>query len=328
VQDKALHERLHQARRALPSEVPLRHVFRARHQALLAGARADEARRQDDAWAAACDAYRQTRATAAVVDADIVETHGLKLALPRATSSGGFGERLGGGWLPWRDILSQRELGVGTVMLDIGANIGTTSILRVVLGDVQRVYAVEPEPANFECLVHNVVANGLAGFVLPDAAAISNKTGRALLRQASGLGAHRLLDEKALRRGRRDAVPVQTWTLDDWIAARAIDVAAVSLVKVDTQGWESHVLAGAAQLLTARHVAWVLEVSPRHLDAAATPLPRLIEQCQAHFTHAIDLRGEHGKARVITVAQLPEALAYLRASSVQSYTNLLLYHDS
>jgi FkbM family methyltransferase len=328
VQDKPLHERLHQARRALPSDEPLRHVFRARHQALLTGARADEARRLEAAWAATCDAYRHARGAAAAADVDIVETHGLKLALPPATSSGGFGERLREGWLPWRDILSQRELGVGTVMLDVGANIGTTSILRVVLGDVQRVYAIEPEPANFECLVHNVIANGLAGFVLPDAAAISHRTGQALLRQASGLGAHRLLDDKALRRGRRDSVPVQTWTLDDWIAARAIDVAAVSLVKVDTQGWESHVVAGAVQLLAARHVAWVIEVSPRHLAAAGTPLPRLIEQCQAHFTHAIDLRGQHGKARVISVAQLPEALAYLQASPAQSYTNLLLYHQS
>jgi FkbM family methyltransferase len=328
VQDKALHERLHQARRALPSDEPLRHVFRARHQALLAGARAEEALRSDDAWAATCDAYRQARGATVTADADIVDTHGLKLALPRATSSGGFGERLREGWLPWRDILSQRELGVGTVMLDIGANIGTTSILRVVLGDMQRVYAIEPEPANFACLVHNVVANGLAGFVLPDRAAISNATGQALLRQASGLGAHRLLDDKAQRRGRRDSVPVQTWTLDGWIAARGIDVAALSLVKVDTQGWESHVLAGAAQLLAARHVAWVIEVSPRHLEAAGTPLSRLIEQCQASFTHAIDLRGEHGKARVITMAQLPEALAHLEASTPPSYTNVLLYHQS
>jgi FkbM family methyltransferase len=329
VQDKALHERLHQARRALPSDEPLRHVFRARHAALLAGRRAGEARQIDADWIEACPAYGEARRTSADADLDIVESHGLRLALPRATSTTtGFGARLREGWLPWRDILSQRELGIGTVMIDIGANIGTTSILRVILGDVQRVYAIEPEPANFACLVRNVVANGLQGFVLPDASAISSRTGQGLLRQASGLGAHRLLDDKAARRGRPDSFPVPTWTLDDWVAHYGIDVSAVSLIKVDTQGWESHVLAGATRLLSAHHPAWVIEVSPRHLQAAGTPLPHLIEQCQAHFSHAIDLRGDESKARVVPVSQLGEALAYLGTSKDATYTNLLLYHQS
>ena len=308
--------------------LPLRHTFKARHQALLASARAAEARRVEAEWIDLCPAYRAAREAAPPGEVDTVVTHGLDLALPRSTSASGFGARLREGWLPWHDILAQRELGVGTVMIDVGANIGTTSIVRVISGDMQRVYCVEPEPENFACLVRNIVVNGLQGFVLPDACAISSRTGQALLRHASGLGAHRLLDDKALRRGRRDALLVDTWTLDDWIAARGIDVAAVSLVKIDIQGWESHVLSGAARLLAAYHVAWVIEVSPRHLDAAGTPLSRLIEQCQAHFTHAIDLRGEHKKTGVITVAQLPEALAYLHASGGPSYTNLLLYHES
>jgi FkbM family methyltransferase len=213
-------------------------------------------------------------------------------------------------------------------MLDIGANIGTTSLLRVILGDVRRVYAIEPEPANFACLVHNVVTNGLAGLVLPDAAALSSRTGPGLLRQASGLGAHRLLDDKALRRGRRDSVSVQTWTLDDWMVHYDVDAPSVSFVKVDTQGWESHVLAGATRLLASHHIGWVLEVSPRHLEAAGTPLVQLIAQCQAHFTHVIDLRGEDSKMRVVPVAHLADALAYLGTSKDATYTNLLLYHDS
>src|SRR5581483_6730225 len=37
--------------------------------------------------------------------------------------------------LPLQEILDARELAVGRIMIDIGANIGTTSIPRVVLGD-------------------------------------------------------------------------------------------------------------------------------------------------------------------------------------------------
>ena len=69
-------------------------------------------------------------------------------------------------------------------------------------------------------------------------------------------------------------------------------------------------------------------MSPRHLEAAGTPLPHLIEQCQAHFTHAIDFRGDGSKVRVVPVAQLAEALAYLDTSKDATYTNLLLYHQS
>lgn len=326
--DKALHERIHKLRRSVPSDEPLRHTFQARHRALAQSQRAEEARRLEAAWVASCAAYRDARTSAPPGEIDVVETHGLQLALPRATSSTGFGSRLREGWLPWRDILSQRELGVGTVMIDVGANIGTTSIVRAILGDVQRVYAIEPEPLNFACLVRNIVVNGLQGFVLPDACAISSRTGQGLLRQASSLGAHRLLDDKAMRRGREDSFPVPTSTLDDWIARYGIDVPAVSLIKVDVQGWESHVLAGATGLLSAHHAGWVIEVSPRHLEAAHTPLPHLIEQCQAHFTHAIDLRGEGSKARVIEVAQLGDALGYLETSKDTTYTNLLLYHAS
>src|SRR6185436_18427058 len=151
-------------------------------------------------WIEGCAAYRAAIAAGVPGGIDTVDTHGLRLALPSATSATRFGARLREGWLPWRDILGQRELGLGSVMIDIGANIGTTSLVRVIAGDVQRVYAIEPEPANFACLVQNIVANGLQGFVLPDACAISSRTGPALLRQASGLGAHRLLDDKALRR--------------------------------------------------------------------------------------------------------------------------------
>jgi hypothetical protein len=94
MQEKALHERLHKARRALPSDEPLRHVFRARHQALLANRMVEDARRIDAAWAEACPAYAEARRAGGVGNVDIVESHGLTLALPRQTATGGFGARL------------------------------------------------------------------------------------------------------------------------------------------------------------------------------------------------------------------------------------------
>ena len=314
VDDKALHERLLRARRSLPTDEPLRQTFRARHRALLASERVAEARRIEAGWIERCTAYRDAVAAGVPGDVDTVDTHGLRLALPRATSATGFGTRLREGWLPWRDILGQRELGLGGVMIDIGANIGTTSLVRVIAGDVQRVYALEPEPANFACLVQNIAANGLQGFVLPGrlrhlepdrrgAPAPGQRVGRAPAARRQGAAARpsrqrqgRDLDARRLgarpRRGRERSVTGEG------------RYAGVGIARAG----------GAAGLLACHHIAWVLEVSPRHLEAAGTPLTRLIEQCQAHFTHAIDLRAEYAKARVVPVSQLPEALAYLESA--------------
>lgn len=325
---KTLHRELQRAKRAQLSDQPLRQTFRARHQALISGRRAAEARSADSIWLDVCPAYRSAREAGAPDDADVIEVHGLTIFLPRTADASGHAKRLREGWLPLREMLSQRELGLGPAMIDIGANVGTTSIPRVIAGDVQRVYAIEPEPANYRCLVQNIVANGLAGFVLPDSCAISNRSGEALLRQASGLGAHRILTEKAARRGRPDTIPVPTWTLDDWLRERQVDPEEIWFVKVDTQGWESHVLAGAGRLLACRHVAWALEVSPKHLSAAGTPVSELLRQLRQHFTHAIDLRAEYAKSRVVSVDELPEVLGYLDHEGPSTYTNLLLYHES
>lgn len=325
--EPTLHDKLLLARRSLLAEDPLRHTFKARHAALIGSQRAREALTTEAEWLRLSPSYRAVAQANRPEDIDTIEANGLRISVPRATSQTGMGVRLRRGWLPWRDILSQRELGLGSVMIDIGANIGTTSIVRVITGDVQRVYAIEPEPSNFACLVQNVLDNRLHGFVLPDACAMSNQTGKALLRQASGLGAHHLLSDKALRNGRRDAVVVETWTLDDWVQARGIEVASISFVKVDTQGWEGNVLAGASHLLSQRHIAWVVEVSPKHLAAAGTPLADFLTRCEQHFTHGVDLKSDYSENRVVPIAQLRQELAYMERDP-RAFTNILLYHAS
>jgi hypothetical protein len=61
----------------------------------------------------------------------------------------GFADRIvRRGWLRWDEILWARDRAHGTVMIDIGANIGTTSIPRVLLRDFEYIYAAEPESKN------------------------------------------------------------------------------------------------------------------------------------------------------------------------------------
>lgn len=299
----------------------VRQTAKARLDALRASTRRLEAAAAEEQWLACCPAYGSAREQPPP-DSDVVVTDGLTWHIPKEERDHGLTERLRRGWLPWHELLMQRVLGVGTAMIDVGANIGTTSICRVVAGDMQRVYAIEAEPTNFGCLVHNIVANGIAGFVLADQCAIADAIGHAPLRRSSAIGNHALMAPDA-RGSRRKTISVPVSTLDAWVDRHQIDRQLIGFIKVDTQGWEAQVLAGSPGLVAQAHTSWMIEVSPKHLANAGTTVPDLLARLAVSFSHAIDLRGD---SRVVRIGELGGALGYLGPGGRASYTNLLLYH--
>ena len=310
--------------RQLTAEV-LRQVLAPRHHALIASSARQAAALRESEFlqhsSAYADAVGREITTSGLVT-QRVTIEGLSWRVPvDAASSGGLSNRIvREGWLPLEDILAVRELAVGTAMIDVGANIGTTSIPRVVLGDFAYVYAAEPDPANYECLVDNVTANGLQGIVLPDRVAIGAASGEATLRRKTQIGGHHLVSTAS--RPLDISVPIQT--LDSWAARIGIDLASVTFVKVDTQGWEAHVLRGAARLLAHNHIAWQIEFSPRMLEQAGSSSADLLELAESHFTHFIDLRARV-TPRSKPISQIREAVASLERRE-RRFTDLLFYN--
>jgi FkbM family methyltransferase len=234
------------------------------------------------------------------------------------------GRLLEKGRLPLEEILETRELAVGDTMIDIGANIGTTAIPRVVLGDFRTVYAVEPDETNYACLVHNVIANGLEGLVLPDRVALGDRTGDLTLRRARSGTHHPVVTPSAVAEEERMVVPCLT--LDDWVVRRAVDLHRVTFIKSDTQGWDVKVLAGASGVLAHRHIAWQIEFSPAMLGRAGSTTTEAFSLMAAHFSRFIDLRGDTG-VRARPTSELAEALARV-GDGDRRYTNLLLYNTA
>lgn len=302
---------------------PIAMLAQARLRALVSSPEAGVARQAEQAWLHACAAYREARSRDDG-GSDLLAVQGLRFSIPHEVAPRGLSARLRDGWLPWHDVLNRWSLGIGSVAIDIGANIGTTAILRVLAGYAQRVYALEPDPDNYTSLVRSIVANDLAGFILPDACAISDATGTGALRRADKIGNHHLVTA-ATPGSRHKSVPVRTMTLDDWMQAYGVAPESVSFVKVDVQGWEPRVLAGARRLLSYSHVVWSLEVSPKHLELAGTPMPMLLEQIAALFTHAIDTRRKGDPICTRDPGLLAERLAHIGPGQPESYTNLLLY---
>jgi FkbM family methyltransferase len=144
-----------------------------------------------------------------------------------------------------------------TRVLDIGANIGTTTIeLLSRMPDVSAI-AFEPEPVNFALLSQNVIANGLQDRVALHQVALSDRDGAVDLELApDNPGDHRVRTRPAepgrLGESSRATCLVSAWRLDALIDAGDVAVDSSTLVCIDVQGHEAHVLAGAVKLLDAR----------------------------------------------------------------------------
>jgi FkbM family methyltransferase len=310
----------HKSRQLAPDV--LRGVLGPRHRALTARADAAAVAREA-AFTGRSEAYAEAIAQQSSAAPDAVHRvsiEGIEWSVPEDAGGGGdLSDRIRHGWLPLHDILATRELAVGTAMIDVGANVGTTSITRVILGDFQYVYAAEPDPDNYACLVENVTANHLRGLVLPDRVAVGACDGTATLRRLPKIGVHHLVQGPAAP----SDISVRSVTLDSWVARLGIDPYAVSFVKVDTQGWEADVLRGASRLLALPHIAWQIEFSPRLLKRSRSSAGDVLELLERHFTHFIDLgRTTAPRSRPITF--LRDAVAYVERRE-RRFTDLLVY---
>ncbi len=316
-------ERLHSRRHAVPSPDVLRQVLAVRAAHLPVPAHEHQAAQaREQRLGEVCSEYLAALADPPSLKLlEKIGIDGFDWWVPLDPRVEDRVERAGRQGLPLRAILQTREVGLGGIMLDLGANLGRTSIPRVLLGDARVVYAAEPFPANYAALVRNVAQYGLRGFVVPDQVAIGAERGELEMRVSRYPGGHRLLHK---RRHPVETISVQVWPVDQWIERMGVEPEAVTFVKVDTQGSELRVLRGASSLIARRHVAWQIEVDPALLKHAGTKLRDLCALIETHFTHFIDLAGDQRGPRTRSTRLLRESLSYLGTS--RSKTDLVLYH--
>jgi FkbM family methyltransferase len=324
---RRLEARRQRMRAVQPDDAVLEHILPLRHAAMLA-ANHDGRKAREAAFESRSTSYREALADAdrPPTGAERTAVSGLTWCLPaEADDSEGIAHRLTvRRRLPLAEILQTRELAVGRAMIDIGANVGTTSIPRALLGDFHWVYAIEPDSLNYACLVRNIVANGVRGLVLPDRVAIGDVNGEMTMRVRRS-GTHHLVAQSQ-HVSEEERIVVPCLTLDTWVDRMGVDLADVGFIKSDTQGWDARVLAGAARVLAARHIAWQIEFSPPMLERSGKSADDLFRLLEGHFTHFIDLRREEG-ARVRGTNELQTSLDHV-GSGRRRYTNLLLYNAS
>jgi len=140
----------------------------------------------------------------------------------------------------------------GEILVDVGANVGMYTVWAAKTRGV-RVYAFEPEAQNYGILNQNLIMNGLGGQVTAYCVALSDAGGFSELHLATlqaGGSCHQL-GERVNYAGQ----PMQPKFSQGCISARLDDLVADGVVpqpdhiKIDVDGFEPKVIAGAARVL-------------------------------------------------------------------------------
>ena len=202
----------------------------------------------------------------------------------------------------------------GMVVVDIGANIGLYSAIAAKrVGPSGRVIALEPDPESFSFLGKTIQYNAFQN-VEPHQMAASAQGGRVpLFRNPDNRGDSRLYRDPMLK----DSIDITTVALDDLLAQKGIQH--VDVIKIDVQGAEGLVLAGARETLRrSPRLSLMMEFWPYGLKQTGHDAKAILQQLHADGFTLFEMTKD--------LLPLPSASSWdqlIARNSGRQYTNLL-----
>jgi len=180
----------------------------------------------------------------------------------------------------YRDIangmLIEKLLSQGDTYVDIGANNGIFSLWASrVVGSAGRVISFEPNPSVFKILSFMTIINKTSNITLHNVG-LSDEPAILTLHGAdehTGTFSFRPMPEATVNID----VPVER---GDAVLTDLPDTGRI-LIKIDTEGWEHHVLAGLGQLVHLPNVDLSVEITDAWLRFTGTTAADLFEQMEA-----------------------------------------------
>ena len=187
----------------------------------------------------------------------------------------------------------------GSVVLDIGANIGCTALLFA--QRARRVIAFEPSPSTFDLLRRNVKRAAVGNVELRNHA-LGSRAERSQLTFAANNRAGGFVSAGTATSAGHVTEPISIVRLDDLAEALALD--RLDFVKIDVEGFEQSVLDGARDTIGRFEPVVALELNhwclnalqricvPDYLDylCARFPLLMAVEEDRYLDVHAPDER--------------------------------------
>lgn len=155
----------------------------------------------------------------------------------------------GVGFEPEATHILRRLLRVGDVSVDVGANFGWYTTLFAQHCTQGRIYAYEPVPETFRCLIETLALNEMSDKVTAVQAAVSDATGTCSIFTFEKSSAYSSLSSVGeFGEKSRKAVEVPKVTLDQHLFDQG--VSHVDFLKCDAEGSELMVLRGARRFLS------------------------------------------------------------------------------
>jgi FkbM family methyltransferase len=200
---------------------------------------------------------------------------------------------------PAETRLARELLQPGDTFVDVGAHIGWfTTIASHRVGGGGAVIACEPYPANAAALKENIALNGAHNVRLVEMA-LGSQPGELSLAPAGDSGGITALDW-----GEGERVTASVTTLDEVAAG----MTAITLLKMDVEGWEPHVLrGGSAALKRTKYV--LIEINKPALKKAGSSADELYGLLRDAGFATFSPVVERGVRRLLSDDQLFNVLA-------------------
>jgi FkbM family methyltransferase len=200
--------------------------------------------------------------------------------------------------IPTRWIDSYLRDAPSGIFIDVGANLGWHAVHAAQHPSVETVVAFEPDPFNGWLLDRNLTSNDVGNAVVSNAA-VGARSGTVRLHRykSSNYGRHSLLTDYGY--GSR-TVPIVD--LDSAMQNFGLAGRPVSILKIDVEGYEPAVIAGATKTLE-RTSAVIMEFSPGLSIAGGLTSDAMLDQLLAGGFLPFGL-DEQGDARPVSAADL------------------------
>jgi FkbM family methyltransferase len=215
---------------------------------------------------------------------------------------------MGGIWEPNVGLPLLSYAQPGMTILDIGAHIGYYTVkLGARAGSTGRVMAFEPNPKVNRVCLENIKINGLSGMTSLHKFALGDKAGNAKLTYSnSNMTSANLL-------GDQDAdfsFDVDVFRLDDIVP----EDHSVDLIKLDAEGFEAQILAGANGILSrSPQCAIMIELGLERWERS-TPLESLMPLC--------------GEGKVAYAVREDGMVELMAADKIRSFLLTCSFHEN
>jgi FkbM family methyltransferase len=156
-------------------------------------------------------------------------------------------------------VFGKKDYGVirkNSVIVDIGANIGTFSLYAITNG-AKKVYAIEPNSFSYETLLKNININNLEGRIVAFKAAVSDKDNEEVYIPIRSSPYNAITSDPLADGGNLERV--QTISLATLVEREGIQ--AIDLLKVDCEGAEYQIIPALPPALLGR----ILEIKVEYL---------------------------------------------------------------